>query len=286
MRGERIAGEVPYTEGGPWPFPLAAGYQSCGIVESVGDEVTDVQPGQWVFGTVGHVEDMFMPIAGHIDPKSMDRSQVWPIPEGISTIAVSGLVLTQVGYNCGIRPTIRGGEAALVIGDGMVGQWAAQTLHWRGARVILAGRHEDRLALFSEDTRRIPLNVSKTDLVESVKNLAPEGIQVAVDTVGSVESLRRCIDLMKFNGHLVSAGFNGDDSMLDLQSLRLNELTLHSPSGWRPDRMQETMRLIAEGHLETEKLITHRFPAERAADAWDLILNRREGVLGVILEWN
>ena len=37
LRGERIQGETPYTPGATWPFPIAAGYQSTGIVEAVGD---------------------------------------------------------------------------------------------------------------------------------------------------------------------------------------------------------------------------------------------------------
>jgi threonine dehydrogenase-like Zn-dependent dehydrogenase len=49
--------------------------------------------------------------------------------------------------------------------------------------------------------------------------------------------------------------------------------------------MDETLALIVSGCLRTEDLITHRFPVERAVDAWKLILDRTETVLGVILEW-
>jgi threonine dehydrogenase-like Zn-dependent dehydrogenase len=50
--------------------------------------------------------------------------------------------------------------------------------------------------------------------------------------------------------------------------------------------MVDTIRLIAGGHLDTLSLITHRFPAKEAAQAWDLIESKREHVLGVILEWD
>ena len=39
------------------------------------------------------------------------------------------------GYNCGTRAPLAPGEAAVVIGDGLVGHWAAQTLAWCGAAV-------------------------------------------------------------------------------------------------------------------------------------------------------
>ena len=58
-----------------------------------------------------------------------------------------------------------------------------------------------------------------------------------------------------------------------------------------------SLALIASGHLETEPLITHSFPVERAADAWKLIQERTEPAeegaslrsdapfLGVLLTW-
>ncbi|MCP4644606.1 MAG: hypothetical protein GY851_29450, partial [bacterium] len=129
FRCERINGETPYRDGDPWPFPIAPGYQSVGIVTHVGDAVDDIQVGQWVFGAIGRIEGMYEAGGGHISPKVMDRSQVWAIPEGLPPEAYSGLVLTQVGYNCGTRPPVNVGDTALVIGDGMVGHWSAQTLH-------------------------------------------------------------------------------------------------------------------------------------------------------------
>lgn len=279
LRCERVNGETPYREGDPWPFPIAPGYQSSGVVVSAGANVPHFRPGQWVFCTLGQIEGMYEPWGGHISPKVCHYSQVWPIPEGVSPEAVSGLVLTQVGYNCGTRPPVTPGATALVIGDGMVGQWAAQTLHWRGAHVILAGKHDDRLRLFDRRERCVRVNINREEIP------APGGLDIVIDTVGSVASLVSCMPSMRPNGHLVSAGFNGTDSLLDIQKLRFGEITLHSPSGWEQRRMDETLDLIARGCLDTTSLITHRFPVEKAPEAWALILERAEPVLGVILEW-
>ena len=46
-----------------------------------------------------------------------------------------------------------------------------------------------------------------------------------------------------------------------------------------------TLTLIAAGHLQTLPLITHHFPVAQAADAWRLIAQKTEPVLGVILDW-
>ncbi|MBI5091712.1 MAG: zinc-binding alcohol dehydrogenase [Candidatus Hydrogenedentes bacterium] len=286
LRGERINGETAYRPGDVWPFPIAPGYQSTGIVESVGSAVTDIHPGQWVFAALGRVEGMYEPWGGHISPKVTDRSQIWAVPESVSPVAVSGLVLAQVGYNSGTRPEVKAGDTALIIGDGLVGHWTAQTLHQRGANVILAGRHADRLALFRDSPGRRCVNAATEDLAAAVRRLAPEGVHILVDTVGSIATIRELFPLLTHNSHIVSTGFHGADCLMDIQLLRFKECTLHSPSGWEKRRMDETLDWIAAGHLEVESLITHRFPVEKAAEAWELILDKSEPSLGVLLTWD
>ena len=129
------------------------------------------------------------------------------------------------------------------------------------------------------------VNASEADWHQAVRQRFPGGLSVAVDTVGSLKAVNDLAWLMEGGGHIVSAGFYGTDDMLSLQLLRQREVSLDSVSGWSLTRMDQTVRLIAAGYLQTLPLITHRFPVERAAAAWDLILNKRESVLGVILDW-
>ncbi len=285
LRGERIAGDTPYRPGDPWPFPIVAGYQKIGVAEWVGPEVTDIAVGEMVFAALGKIEGMFSPWAGQVSPSVSPREQIWKIPPGVDPLACSGLVLTQVGYNCGVRAPIAIGEGAVVIGDGMVGQWAAQTLAWRGADVVLVGRHEERLQLFGNGPLRGCVNERQQDWVQVVRERFPTGVQVAVDTVGSTAVIEQLMGVMKRYGHIVSAGFYGTADQVALQPLRNRELSLDLVSGWSQPRMDATLNLIAAGHLQTLPLITHHFPVAQAADAWRLIAQKTEPVLGVILDW-
>ena len=285
LRGERIAGDTPYRPGDPWPFPIVAGYQKIGVAEWVGPEVTDIAVGETLFAALGKVEGMFSPWAGQVSPSVSPREQIWKIPPGVDPLACSGLVLTQVGYNCGVRAPIAIGEGAVVIGDGMVGQWAAQTLAWRGANVVLVGRHAERLTLFGEGPLRCGVNEREQDWVQVVRERFPTGVQVAVDTVGSTAVIEQLMGVMKRYGHIVSAGFYGTADQVALQPLRNRELSLDLVSGWSQSRMDATLNLIAAGHLQTLPLITHHFPVAQAADAWRLIAQKSEPVLGVILNW-
>ena len=288
LRGERSNGESPYRAGGPPIFPRVPGYQKTGTVETVGSQVDGLRRGDWVFVAGSRVDYGVTEAGGHVSTAVAAPDSIWKLPADVDPEAASGLVLTQVGYNCGARPSVDPGDVGVVIGDGLVGHWAAQTLAQRGARVILIGRHSFRLQLL-QVRRAATINASETDPIESLRknaSVSSKGIAVLVDTVGDIRALNESLPLMKHDGHIVSAGFYGTEGMIDIQKLRRGEQTLHCPSGWSRPRMDLTLQHIARGELETKSLITHRFPAREAQTAWDLILNRREASLGIVLEWD
>jgi 3-hydroxyethyl bacteriochlorophyllide a dehydrogenase len=68
LRGERIAGDTARRAGDPWPFPIVAGYQKVGLVEWIGEQVTDIVVGETVFSAMGRVEGMFSSLGGHVSP--------------------------------------------------------------------------------------------------------------------------------------------------------------------------------------------------------------------------
>lgn len=285
LRGERSDGDRAWVEGDPLPFPVVAGYQKIGIVESIGDNVTHVAPGDQVFCTIGHVEGMHHTYAGQLAVSVAPSNNVWKIPDGCDPLSFAGLVLVQVGYNAGMRPPVSNGDLAVVIGDGLVGHWTAQTLHNRGATVVLVGRHDYRLELARDSETMLTVNSNKESWIDFVKETFGETVAVGVDTVGSISLMEDLFSVSKRYGHLVSAGFYGTDDCMHLQPPRYREMSIDLVSGWVPERMAETLDVVAKGEITTTELITHHFPAERAADAWKLILEKSEPVLGVILDW-
>jgi len=288
LRGERLSGDEARRDGDPMPFPMIAGYQKVGRVLSVGAKVQGFQPGDRVFASMSRVQGMFdNRFAGHVSPSVCHYSAVMPIPEQVNPLAVSGLVLTQVGYNCGQRPQLQPGQTAVVIGDGLVGQWAAQTLNQRGAEVFIIGRHPDRLAKAAGYATPI-MEDGAFGTIE-VDRLRSSQVQVVVETVGSIQAMYAWLPRMRRNGHIVVAGFYTPSGSIDLQKalqdFRNYELSFDLVSGATQTRLDETMQWIADHKLQTLELITHRFPVHEAAQAWKLIESKSEPVLGVVLDW-
>ena len=266
LRGERSDGDTPFAQGDKTPFPVVAGYQKIGIVESVGKNAEGFEPGETVFATIGRVEGMHHWYAGQVSPSVCPQGEVWKLPAEADPLAFAGMVLTQVGYNAGARPRIDIGDLAIVFGDGLVGQWAAQTLAWRGAEVVLVGRHDYRLKLFATKAFRHTVNASTSDWKAYLgSTFSKRRFQVTVDTVGDVEIFHAMLPFMRRFGHLVSAGFYGQADRLALQPPRYGEHCIDLVSGWTRERMDETLHLIAGGYLQTIPLITHHFPVNQGS---------------------
>lgn len=287
LRGERLAGDTAKAPGDPEPFPMIAGYQKVGWVQSVGENVKDFAVGDFVFAIMSAVEGMFdNKYAGHVSPSVCAQNFVHKLPPEAKDDpeAYCGMVLTQVGYNCGTRPRLEPGEIAVVVGDGLVGQWTGQALHQRGAHVIMTGRHQDRLDHFVKGGWGRALKVA-SDGVEEVRAITEEPISVLVDTVGDAKLFDAYLPHLKHGGTIAAAGFYGLEGFIEIQRYRFREIAFDLVAGITPERIDATIKWVAEGKMETKSLITHRFPVAEAADAWDLIETKREPVLGVVLQW-
>jgi bacteriochlorophyllide a dehydrogenase len=268
-------------------WPLVPGYQKVGVVEAVGAHVDDLTVGQVVFATISHIsEGATSGWGGHILHSVCDQSQVIPLPDGLDPVKAASLVLTQVGYNGGSRPPVSKGDTALVVGDGLVGQWLAQTLRSRGAHVLLAGRRPERLALAREHSADDIVDVRETPLTVLAEGAVPEGFDIVADTIGTAESVDTLTDLSRNNGHLILNGYYREsEHLLSMQALHSAEITVHAPAGWTRERLLATLDLVASGDLRVRELVTHMIGADEADKAYGLVLNKSEPFLGICLDW-
>jgi 2-desacetyl-2-hydroxyethyl bacteriochlorophyllide A dehydrogenase len=260
-------------------FPLVPGYQKVGVVRFAGKDVTNFKTGDKVFVSYSRVSKMDG--AGHINPAVVKGNMAIKIPDAHPTLRYSPLVVAQVGYNAGTRPALKSGDLTVVIGDGLVANWTAQTLLNRDVDVYALGRYDEKLQRFPSSVHKINTRINSD--FETI--FTGKGITAVVDTIGSTQNILRMLPLMKRDSHWVNAGFLSAESTLDLRELVEKEITLHMANGRTSERMQATFDAISQDTLQTEHLITHRFPAEQAAGAWEAILDKKQLCLGVVLDW-
>lgn len=157
----------------PLELPKIPGIEVAGVVDEVGDGVADVAVGDAVFGSAVDGGAAQYVLLDHYAIKPGELS--WAEAAGL-TVAVETTVraLDLLGLESGHTILINGAA-------GGVGVAAVQFARARGARVIgtaSQGNHEFLRSLGAEPT------TYGAGLVERVRELAPDGVDRALDTAG------------------------------------------------------------------------------------------------------
>ncbi|MFF7155612.1 alcohol dehydrogenase catalytic domain-containing protein [Streptomyces sp. NPDC008139] len=155
-------------------LPQTLGYEAAGVVDEVGEGVTDVAVGDRVFGLCAEgaaqaelaVLSFYAPI-----PASLDFAGAAALPSAIETAARG---LDQLG--------VRGGTVLINGASGSVGAAAVQLAVARGARVIGTASPANHDVLRSLGAEPVSYGDGLSDRVRA---LAPDGVDTALDVAGS-----------------------------------------------------------------------------------------------------
>ena len=168
--------------------PFAPGGEIAGIVDSVGEGVSDWAPGDRVLATIGH--------GGLVEKVVVDAARLFRLPEGRSFEEGSALLLTYATTIHALldRGHLAEGQTLLVLGAaGGVGLAAVELGKAFGARVIAAVSSEEKAAVCREAGAdatiiygRAPFDKDQSKaLAEQFKAvLGPNGADVIYDPVG------------------------------------------------------------------------------------------------------
>ncbi|MFC4035360.1 NADP-dependent oxidoreductase [Streptomyces polygonati] len=242
-------------------LPQTLGYEAAGVVDELGEGVTDVSVGQRVFGfsTEGAAQAELAVLSSYAPvPPSLDFAGAAALPAAIET-ATRALDRLGVG----------GGGTLLVNGaSGSVGSAAVQLAAVRGARVIgTAGpaNHEYLRSLGAE-----PVGYG-AGLVERVRALVPGGVDVALDVAGS-GVLPELVELAGGAEHVVTvADFGGAQEQGVVFSRGDDGRALHALGG--------IGELIESGRFTVR--VARTFPLAEVAEAHRV--GERGGVRGKLV---
>jgi len=269
-----IKGEYQFK---PTP-PFSPGAEVAGDVVEVGPGVTGISVGDRLIGMTGwngFREEVLL---------GVERCLVMPPSMSYETGAALSMTYGTSYHALVQRGRLREGETLVVLGaTGGVGTAAAEIGKLLGARVILAGGSDEKLARVSQEYG-IPdvINYKTKSLKDEVKSLTGgAGADVIYDAVGGelFEQSLRCIN---WDGRLLVVGFAGGT----IPSAKANLILLKGCSvigvfwggftardPWTNQaNFAQLFRWHEEGKLHP--LISHRFPLAQAKDALHAIMNR------------
>jgi NADPH:quinone reductase-like Zn-dependent oxidoreductase len=243
----------------PVDFPSGVGFEAAGVVDEVGDGVSDVAVGDRVFGFGRNVvaENAVLTTWSR-----MPDAMPFEIGAAMSTAVETSIrALNAVGAQAG--------ETVLIDGAaGGVGSAAVQIARARGLTVIgtaSAPKHD-----YLRDLGASPVAYGD-GLAERVRTAAPHGVDLALDLVGAgnvptlieiVGEPSRVISIVDFTAPEYGAQFSpkADSNPASLvEGARLFEtgaLKLHIQQSFPIDQTAEALALSSQGHVTGKLVIT------------------------------
>lgn len=202
------------------------------------------------------------------------------IPDSISPSAAVMLQVLGTCVHALRRPAMEPGQRAVVIGLGVSGQLIVQLLLARGLEVLGVTRSEHKQELARSWGAAA---VSPSEAADVVKEYTGGvGVDLVVEAVGIESTLGMALELAATGGAVIAFGIITSGSAgLPYYNLYFKELDLLSPRGALGADYDEGIRLAAEGVVQIEPLVTHRFELEDAAAAFEAV--RQPGALKVVM---
>lgn len=187
---------------------------------------------------------------------------VYPIPQGVS---LRDATLTEPAVTAinGVSRIQAPGGRALVVGDGTIGIIAAQVLAHRGWKVQVAVLNE----VSAERVRSLGFQPVMPPQMESIS------VSVVVEAAGTHRSIQATFKAVSAGGEVVLLGVPDKP----IESFNIADLVLRDISVYGilngPGRYNEALKLIAEGVIQSSKIIDQVFDFAQFGDAIKLLAN-------------
>src|SRR5882724_6911564 len=254
----------------PMKTPFTLGVEGAGIVDAVGDGVTEVKKGDRV---------AYAMIPGsYAEYAIVPATKLVPVPESVDTKTAAAVMLQGMTAHYLTHSTypLKKGDTALVhAAAGGAGLLLVQLAKMRGARVIGTVSTETKAELARQAGADELILYTQSDFLEEVKQLTDgKGVNVVYDSVGAT-TFDKSLDCLKPRGYLVLFGQSSgpvppfDPGKLAAKgSLFLTRPSLAHYTLNRAELLQRSGDLfdwIASGKLKLR--VEHTFSMSDAAEA-------------------
>ena len=109
-------------------------------------------------------------------------------------------------------------------------------------------------------------------------SLSEGSCDVVFECVGNESALRASVDAAAKGGTIVVAGVYGTDPRVQAGLVQDRELRLQGSLMYVSSDVRDAIRLLAEGRVDTDRVVTHRFALTEAAEAFRVAGARGEAL--------
>ena len=287
---ELLTGEMIHIKNGNTKYPIIPGHEwsgtvtsdvslGCGECENCRQGHYNLCPNREVVGSYRNRQGVF---AQYV---AIPQRHLYHIPEGLSLEEAALAEPAATAMYAVTKAQIPAGAQVLVIGDGPIGQLAAQLANIAGAsRVIMAGSWDEKLAIARECGIHETINYHNEDVIQRARELTEGGPEIVIETSGSNVALNMAVQALKPTGRIVAVSwYNGANVDVAMNTLIVKDAaligSLASPNSFTP-----VLRYMVEGKLKVKPLITHIKRLEDFQNVIEMIRAKKEMRIKILFQ--
>jgi threonine dehydrogenase-like Zn-dependent dehydrogenase len=296
---------------------LTLGHETVGVVEEVGENVHEFEPGDRVaVGAItpdwdslaaqdGHPSQSNEPLGGwkfanvkdgtfaeyvHVNQADANMAS---IPDGVTDHeAVYVTDMMSTGFMGAENAEIPVGGTVAVFAQGPVGLMATKGARLQGAgRVIAVETVPERQELAREYGADDVVDFEDGDPVEQIHDLTDgEGVDAAIEALGTSGTFEQCIKVTKAGGTVANVGYHGEGEYVNIprEDWGVGMAEIDIATGLCPGgrlRLERLLRLLENDRVDPTKMTTHEFGFDEIDEAFRLMETKEEGIIKPLVEF-
>ena len=280
------------------------GYSTSGIVIGVGESVTNIKIGDKVACAGAD-------IANHAEVVSVPENLVARVPDNVKLEEASFTTIASIAMQGVRQADLRLGETCAVIGLGLLGQLTIQMLKAAGIKVAGIDINPDMVELSKKSGADLSFVRGNGEEEQAILNMSNGyGVDAVIITAAtsSLDPVEFAGKLCRTKGKVIIVGAVPTGFSREIyykKELELRMSTSYGPGRYNPNyekkgmdypigyvrwtenrNMQAFLQLVSEKKIDLSFLTTHIFNFDNATDAYQMIMDKSEPFVGILLKYN
>ena len=293
-------GKHPYTK-----YPVTQGHEVSGRIAALGEGVTAFRVGQKVtiepqvvcgrchpctHGKYNLCEELkvmgFQTTGTASEYFAVDQSKVDLLPDGMDYNEGAMIEPLAVTVHAAKRPGDVKGLNICVLGCGPIGILLIQSLKAFGAAKVLATDVSScRLELARKCGADVVVNTKSADFGKAmVDAFGPDKADIIYDCAGNDITMDQAIQNARKGSVIILVAVYAGLAHCDLAKLNDSELDLNTTMMYRHEDYVDAIRLVGEGKIQLQPLMSRHFAFQDYLAAYEYIDNNRETTMKVIVD--
>lgn len=276
------------------------GYMTVGRVAAMGEAVTDYALDDRVLTCGSHGSHWIVDLAND-GPNRTDEDYIQRLDDAVTDDVAGFVILADVALHGIRRAALQIDESVVVFGCGVVGQQTIQLARVAGAHPIIAvDLFDSRLALAEISGATHTINAAATDPVAAIMSITGgRGGEVVFHCAPVASVLQNAMEAAAERGKIVltasapgmaEIGLQVELLRRELTIIGVYEIGIEDPHGYWPwtraRNRRACLRLLAEGKLRFDHLITHVVPPSNAGAMFRMMARGADDWMGVVFTWD